>query len=61
MPGINKQNLIAITNKVIHDELPHNVRLSIWELERISEAVVKKITEELAKQLVSQFVKEENK
>ena len=58
MPGINKQNLVAITNKVIIDELPHNVRLSIWELERISDAVVEKITEELAKQLVSQFVED---
>ena len=58
MPGINKQNLIAITNKVIHDELPHNVVLSQWELELISVKAVEKITEELAKQLVSQFVKD---
>ena len=58
MAGINKQNLIAITNKVIHDELPHNVVLSQWELELISVKAVEKITEELAKQLVSQFVKD---
>ena len=58
MPGINKQNLIAITNKVIHDELPHNVVLSQWELELISVKAVEKITEELAKQLISQFVKD---
>ena len=41
MPGINKQNLIAITNKVIHDELPNNVVLSQqqllrwWQIEKI--------------------------
>lgn len=58
MSGINKQNLIAITNKVIHDELPNNVVLSQWELELISVKAVEKITEELAKQLVSQFVKD---
>ena len=56
--GISKANLIAITNKVIHDELPHNVVLSQWELELISVKAVEKITEELAKQLVSQFVKD---
>jgi hypothetical protein len=55
---ITKDNLVAITNRVIIDELPHNVRLSIWELERISDAVVEKITEELAKQLVTQFGKD---
>ncbi len=55
---ITKDNLVAITNRVIIDELPDNVRLTIWELERISDAVVEKITEELAKQLVSQFVKD---
>ncbi len=58
MPGINKQNLVAITNRVIINELPDRVRLSIWELEQISDAVIEKITEELAKQLVSQFVKD---
>ena len=56
--AINKDNLLAITNRVIIDELPNNVRLSIWELERISDAVVEKITEELAKQLVTQFGKD---
>tara|TARA_B100001939_G_scaffold265962_1_gene233285 strand:- start:452 stop:631 length:180 start_codon:yes stop_codon:yes gene_type:complete len=56
--GISKANLIAITNKVIHDELPQNVVLSEWELELISVKAVEKITEELAKQLVSQFVKD---
>ena len=56
--GISKANLIAITNKVIHDELPNNVVLSQWELELISVKAVEKITEELAKQLVSQFVKD---
>ena len=56
--GISKANLIAITNKVIHDELPQNVVLSQWELELISVKAVEKITEELAKQLVSQFVKD---
>ena len=52
---IDKKNLVAITNRVIIDELPHNVRLSIWELERISDAVVEVITEELAKKLVKEF------
>jgi hypothetical protein len=58
MPGISKQNLIAITNKVIYDELPNSVRLTKWELELVSVKAVEKITEELAKQLVSQFVKD---
>lgn len=58
MAGISKRNLIAITNKVIHDELPNNVVLTEWELELISVKAVEKITEELAKQLVSQFVKD---
>ena len=56
--AISKANLIAMTNKVIHDELPHNVKLSQWELELISVKAVEKITEELAKQLVSQFTKD---
>ena len=58
MAGISKRNLIAITNKVIYDELPNNVVLTEWELELISVKAVEKITEELAKQLVSQFVKD---
>jgi hypothetical protein len=56
--AISKANLIAITNKVIHDALPNNVVLSNWELELISVKAVEKITEELAKQLVSQFTKD---
>ncbi len=56
--GISKANLIAITNKVIYDELPSGVVLSEHELELISVKAVEKITEELAKQLVSQFTKD---
>ena len=56
--AINKDNLVAITNSVIATELPDNVTLGRWELERLSEAVIEKITEELAKQLVTQFGKD---
>lgn len=56
--AITKDNLIAMTNKVIHDELEQsNVKLSKWELRLISVKVIEKITKELAKQLVSEFAK----
>ena len=56
--GISKANLIAITNSVIYEELPINVKLTNNEIELISVKAIEKITEELAKQLVSQFVKD---
>ena len=56
--AINKDNLVAITNSVIAKKLPSNVTLGRWEVERLSEAVIEKITEELAKQLVTQFGKD---
>jgi|TARA_S200000501_G_scaffold368848_1_gene407329 hypothetical protein len=56
--GISKANLIAITNSVIYEELPTDVKLTNNEIELISVKAIEKITEELAKQLVSQFVKD---
>ncbi len=53
--AITKDNLIAITNQVIVEEMPHNIRMTQWELGRISEAIIEKVTEELAKDLVSKF------
>ena len=55
---INKDNLIAITNSVIVEELPIDVNLTKHEIEYISVKAVEKITEELAKQLVTQFGKD---
>ena len=55
---INKDNLIAITNSVIVEELPIDVNLTKHEIESISVKAVEKITEELAKQLVTQFGKD---
>tara|TARA_R100000231_G_scaffold129411_1_gene100770 strand:- start:3249 stop:3428 length:180 start_codon:yes stop_codon:yes gene_type:complete len=56
--AINKANLIAITNSVIFEELPIDVKLTNNEIELISVKAVEKITEELAKQLVTQFGKD---
>jgi len=55
---IDKNNLIAITNSVIVEELPIDVSLTKNEIELISVKAVEKITEELAKQLVTQFGKD---
>lgn len=55
---ITKNNLVAITNQVIVEEMPHNIRMTQWELGRISEAIIEKVTEELAKDLVNKFGKE---
>ena len=57
--AITKNNLIAITNQVIVEEMPHNIRMTQWELGRISEAIIEKVTEELAKDLVSKFGKKD--
>ena len=48
---ITKNNLVAITNQVIVEEMPHNIRMTQWELGRISEAIIEKVTDakELAK------------
>ena len=56
--AITKNNLIAITNQVIVEEMPHNIQMTQWELGRISEAIIEKITNELAKDLVSKFGKD---
>ena len=58
--AINKDNLVAITNSVIATELPSNVTLGRWEVERLSEAVIEKITEVFANQLLNQFWKDGN-
>ena len=55
---ITKDNLVAITNQVIVEEMPHNIRMTQWELGRISQAIIEKVTEELAKELVNKFGKE---
>ena len=54
---LNKDNLLAITNSVIAKELPHNVRLTRWELESISQAVIKTIVNETNKATFNTFVK----
>tara|TARA_R100000231_G_scaffold3466_1_gene6229 strand:- start:182 stop:358 length:177 start_codon:yes stop_codon:yes gene_type:complete len=54
---LNKDNLLAITNSVIAKELPHNVRLTRWELENISQAVIKTIVNETNKATFNTFVK----
>lgn len=54
---LDKNNLIAITNSVIAKELPHNVRLTEWELTLISEKVTKKIIQEINKNTFNIFVK----
>lgn len=56
---ITKNNLIAITNQVIVEKMPHNIQMTQWELGRISEAIIEKITDELAKELVFKFGKQE--
>tara|TARA_B100000902_G_C26607013_1_gene573238 strand:- start:258 stop:467 length:210 start_codon:yes stop_codon:yes gene_type:complete len=56
---ITKNNLVAITNQVIVEEMPHNIRMTQWELGRISEAIIEKVTDELAKELVFKFGKQE--
>ena len=54
---INKENLVAITGSVIAKELPDNIMLSIWEMERLSEAVIKTIITEVNKNTFDNFVK----
>ena len=54
---INKNNLIAITNSVIAKELPNNVTLGRWELERLSEAVIKTIIVQVNQNTFDNFVK----
>ena len=56
---ITKNNLIAITNQVIVEKMPQNIQMTQWELGRISEAIIEKITDELAKELVFKFGKQE--
>tara|TARA_R100000742_G_C4223472_1_gene46662 strand:+ start:198 stop:380 length:183 start_codon:yes stop_codon:yes gene_type:complete len=56
---ITKDNLVAITNQVMVEEMPYNIRMTQWELGRISQAIIEKVTEELAKELVNKFGKED--
>jgi len=56
---INKNNLIAITNAEIVKNLPSNIFLSEWELNLISEKVIKKIIQEVNQNTFDIFVKGE--
>jgi len=57
---INKNNLIAITNAEIVKNLPSNIFLSEWELNLISEKVIKKIIQEVNVNTFDIFVKGNN-
>jgi len=54
---INKNNLIAITNTEIVKNLPSNIVFSEWELNLISEKVIKKIIQEVNQNTFDIFVK----
>jgi len=54
---INKNNLIAITNTEIVKNLPSNIFISKWELNLISEKVIKKIIQEVNENTFDIFVK----
>ena len=57
---INKNNLIAITNAEIVKNLPSNIVFSEWELNLISEKVIKKIIQEVNENTFDTFVKGNN-
>tara|TARA_R100000781_G_C4051434_1_gene117727 strand:+ start:608 stop:832 length:225 start_codon:yes stop_codon:yes gene_type:complete len=54
---IDKNNLIAITNAEIVKNLPSNIVFSEWELNLISEKVIKKIIQEVNQNTFDTFVK----
>ena len=54
---IDKNNLIAITNAEIVKNLPNNIVFSEWELDLISEKVIKKIIQEVNKNTFDIFIK----
>jgi hypothetical protein len=54
---INKDNLVAITKAEIVKNLPNNVRFSDWELELISNKVIKRIITEVNDNTFDTFVK----
>jgi|TARA_R100001463_G_C3478206_1_gene216649 hypothetical protein len=54
---IDKNNLIAITNAEIVKNLPSNIVFSEWELNLISEKVIKKIIQEVNQNTFDIFVK----
>jgi hypothetical protein len=54
---IDKNNLIAITNTEIVKNLPSNIVFSEWELDLISENVIKRIIQEINKNTFEIFVK----
>jgi len=54
---IDKNNLIAITNTEIVKNLPSNIVFSEWELNLISEKVIKKIIQEVNQNTFDIFVK----
>lgn len=54
---LNKNNLIAITNAEIVENLPNNIVFSTWELNIISEKVIEKIIKEIQKNTFDVFVR----
>ncbi len=54
---INKDNLVAMTKAEIVKNLPNNIRFSDWELELISNKVIKKIIVEINDNTFDTFVK----
>ena len=54
---IDKNNLIAITNAEIVKNLPGNIVFSEWELNLISEKVIKRIIQEINQNTFDIFVK----
>ena len=54
---INKDNLVAITKSEIVKNLPNNVRFSDWELELISNKVIKRIITEVNNNTFDTFIK----
>ena len=53
---INKDNLVAITKSEIVKNLPNNVRFSDWELELISNKVIKRIITEVNRNTFDTFI-----
>ena len=54
---INKDNLVSITKSEIVKNLPNNVRFSDWELELISNKVIKRIITEVNRNTFDTFIK----
>ena len=54
---MNKDNLIAITKAEIVKNLPNGVRFTDWELELLSNKVIKRIITEVNNNTFDTFVK----